>query len=419
MMNIDNYRILGENLAVSNDTWETQNNNNDLIIGTTGSGKTRSYVMTNILNSKDSMIITDTKGNLYKKLNSRLKEKGFDVKLIDFTNFKNSTVGYNPFDFLGYDEDGIVSELDIRKLSKVVCPRCVFDREPFWQDSARDYMECMVSYVKDFTPENEHHFGTVYKLATLMDSGRFTELMRDAEEKLPDGLVAKRYPQIISNAGADRMHASIKGFVYQNLSSLNTKEAVRFYKRQDRIDFKELGKKPTALFLIVSDTDRSQDVFINLLYTQALQELVRFADLSEGSRLPVPVRFFLDDFASNFEIPDFDKIISVIRSREISVSLMIQCIEQLTDIYGRSAGTTILENCGTQIYLGGQDPDTANYFGRKLNKTESTVLSMPRDMELVFIYGQKPIMNRKFDFGAHEAELMSSESDKMGFEMAV
>lgn len=140
---------------------------------------------------------------------------------------------------------------------------------------------------------------------------------------------------------------------------------------------------------------------INLLYTQALQSLCAAADRSPGHRLKIPVRFYLDDFAANFTIPDFDKITSVIRSREISVSVIIQSISQLESMYGRARASTILNNCDNFLFLGGTDVDTAHLVAQRANKPVSAILGMPLDAAMLFTRGQPPQMVKKYDLRTH------------------
>ena len=179
-------------------------------------------------------------------------------------------------------------------------------------------------------------------------------------------------------------------------------DLLKMYKNENRIDFSSLGREKTAVFFSISDTDRSKDRIISLFYTQALQELCNSADFDyEDCRLPVPVRFILDDFATNTYIPDFDKIISVIRSREIYVSIVLQSITQLNSLYGPDNAKTIINNCDNCLYLGGQDIDTANYMSFKANKSITTILNMPLKEAYLFTRGREPRIVEKYDITQH------------------
>ena len=156
-----------------------------------------------------------------------------------------------------------------------------------------------------------------------------------------------------------------------------------------------------ALFLTISDTDRSMDRLVNLFFTQAINVLCTTADHSPGHRLPTPVRFYLDDFAANFTIPDFDKLTSVIRSREISVSVILQSLSQLEAIYGTARAATILNNADHLLYLGGTDVGTAQTISVKANKPTNTILQMPLDKAWLFTRGENPQPVRKYDVQDH------------------
>ena len=155
------------------------------------------------------------------------------------------------------------------------------------------------------------------------------------------------------------------------------------------------------MFLTVSDTDRSMDGLANLFYTQALQSLCAAADKSPGHRLTVPVRFILDDFAANTCIPDFDKTVSVTRSREVSVSVILQSLSQLEALYGHAKALTILNNCDHFLYLGGQDVETATFVSKKANRPVSDILNMPLDSAWLFTRGTPPRQVRKFKLESH------------------
>ena len=182
----------------------------------------------------------------------------------------------------------------------------------------------------------------------------------------------------------------------EKLSFFANKGLQDMFTNPNQIDFKEMSNHKTALFINVSNSDRSNDRFLNLLYTQALHELCDYADASPYGHLKVPVRFIMDDFASNAVIPDFDKIISVIRSREIYVSIILQSLTQLNSLYGDDRAKTIINNCDSCLYLGGQDVETARYISVKANKTVDNILNLPVNTAYLFVRGQKPEMLHKY-----------------------
>lgn len=397
------YRILARDCTVNNDTWLTGLNNNDLIIGPTGAGKTRSYVKPNIMQCNESMIIADTKGNLISEVGPVLINDGYKIIHMNFKDLSEA-YGYNPLDFIRFDEKtGKYREQDIMTVANVIVPEARSIKDPFWEDAARMYCACSIAYVMEFLPKEEHSLEYVIDLISEMDGENFNKLFDELRVTEPDCLALKLQKLFKANDRAEKMHASILGVLSEKFNGLNFEAALRMYANENRIDFKQLGKEKTAVFLTISDTDRSMDRLISLFYTQALQELISSADNDyPDCRLPIPVRFILDDFATNAYIPDFDNITSVIRSREIYVSIILQSITQLNALYGQERATTIINNCDNCLYLGGQDITTANYMSIKANKTMNTILEMPLNESYLFTRGSKPKKVEKYDIKEHK-----------------
>ena len=203
------------------------------------------------------------------------------------------------------------------------------------------------------------------------------------------------------NFGADRMNASIEAFTAQALDIFTFDGTKKMCTNPDKIDIKAIGREKTVLFLNISDVDRSMDKLVNIFYAQALDMLIEEADGNEGSCLKVPVRFILDDFATNARIPDFDKIVSVIRSREIYVSIILQSISQLDSMYKDGRSKTIINNCDTMLYLGGQDQTTISLIAVKANRTTDTIQNMALSDAYLFIRGEKPKRVERYDVSFH------------------
>lgn len=397
-----NRRILAKGCYISNNTWATGLNNNDIIIGPSGSGKTRGYVKPNILQCNESMIIADTKGNLIKDLKKPLEKAGYKVIDMNFKNLAHS-YGYNPFDYIRYDkESGRYNEQDILTIASAIVPKPASKNDPFWELAAKMYFTSAVAYTMECLPEDEHNLDSAITLSLQMGSGNYAKLIEELECVNPDSLAARTYNLFKSTCKSEKTEASILAILGEKFNGLILSELLKMYKSENRIDFSSLGREKTAVFLSISDTDRSKDRIISLFYTQALQALCNSADFDyEDCRLPVPVRFILDDFATNAYIPDFDKIISVIRSREIYVSIILQSITQLDALYGASNAKTIINNCDNCLYLGGQDIDTANYMSFKANKSITTILNMPLDEAYLFTRGREPRIVEKYDITEH------------------
>lgn len=396
------HRILAQNYTTSNDTWATGRNNNDLIIGPSGAGKTRGYVIPNLLQMSESLIVTDTKGALYGQVGRILARHGFDVMCVNLADCLSSPYGYNPLDYVRYDEQrDKCSEQDIMTIAAVLVPDELRGNDPFWDFAARMLLECLIGYVMECLPTDEQNLCSVVKLFRAMGNDTYNRLMTELGELSPDSFAVTRHELLMSMARADKMIASIRGILAEKLSVLSFDGARALLTNPRKIDFRALGRKKTAVFLEVSDTDRSMDRLAALFYSQALHVLSDEADHNPGHRLAVPVRLILDDFAAGAPIEDFDKITSVIRSREISVSIILQSITQLEALYGRARAATICNNCDQMLYLGGQDVDTARLISIKANKSINTILQMPLSDAWLFVRGQQPQQVSKYRLDAH------------------
>lgn len=389
-------RILARDIYIDNDTRATGNNNNDLIIGPSGAGKTRGYVIPNILQAEGSLVVTDTKGNLCRQFRPYLESRGYQVMELNFARLDENAWGYNPLAAIRFDrEQGEYSQQDIISLSNIIAPVLTRD-DPFWDQSAQIYLQALVGYVLECLPERERNLNSVCRLGGLIGSVTLDQMFRELGELKPDCFAVSRYRSMLTTRSASRTDACIRAFLDRHLLPLSYSGVSRMFSNRRQVSFESIGTRKTAVFLTVSDTDRSNDRLVNLFYAQAFQQLVAMADRRPGSRLPVPVRFILDDFATNTVIPDFDNLISVIRSRELSVSLIIQSLSQLESLYGRTKSQTIVNNCDNWLYLGGLDLQTAQEMSTRLNRTVQSVLNMSHDDAVVITRGQAPRKCGKF-----------------------
>ncbi|MCM1223240.1 MAG: type IV secretory system conjugative DNA transfer family protein [Lachnospiraceae bacterium] len=403
MDNTNTYRILAKGRTINNDTWQTGLNNNDLIIGPSGAGKTRGYVKPNILQCSESMVITDTKGAICSDVRPVLEKEGYLAAEINFADCAASPYGYNPLDYIRHDKNGRFLEQDILTLAACIVP-IETANDPYWELTARIYLESAVSYTLEALPENERHLGSVVRLVGEMGrDGQYKRLMDELAVVDPDSFALSRYRMFKSiTESADKTAACVYSFLTSKLAPFSFDGARRLFTNPQKINIKHLGRKKTAVFLTVSDTDDSMYRLANLFYTQALHTLCSLADKNPGHRLKMPVRFYLDDFASNAVIPGFDRIISVIRSREISVSVIIQSLSQLESLYGKAKAMTILNNCDNVLCLGaGRDLETAGYISRQGNKPVSAILNMPLNEAWLLTRGQKAEQVEKYDLKTH------------------
>lgn len=423
-------RILAAGRTISNDTRVTHLNNNDLVIGPSGAGKTRGYVKPNLLQCNGSVIVTDTKGNLVREVGPALAAHGYQVACVDFTDIAGwgsspvrdvpggILLGYNPLDFIRTRGDGF-SEQDVMTIATALCPVEEQESDPFWPHAAAMYVSAFIAYVMECLPDNERNLASVVRMVSLMGGSAIGIMMDELCALDPQGMAARRWRAIKASRGADKMDASIRGILESNLQPLSFDGADRMFTRPDRIDFTALATGKWAVFVNVSDTDRSMDRVVSLFYAQALQQLCRFADTQcEGSRLPVPVRLYLDDFATNCRIADFDKVIAVIRSRGISVSVILQSLTQLEGLYGRAVAASIANNCDHWLYLGGQDVATADQISVKACRTLDQVMQMPLDKVYLFERGRKAELVAPYDITTHPLYGDTPEGRRVAVEVA-
>lgn len=385
-----NKRVLGKEQWISNDDLTSGFNNNDLIVGGSGSGKTGGYVIPNLLEDNGSTIVTDTKSQLYRLLGSIKQEQGYIIRVLDFVNPEES-IAYNPLDYIRYTEtkDGsrIYKEKDIVSLAHVLVP-CVQSQDPFWQDSARTVVSFLIAFALEALDPKEHSMHSIVELYRVLENER--NVLESWLDINPNSFAAKKYKMFKAILDVDRTWGCIQQFVAEALEPFDFKEMDHiFSNNHNKFQFKELWQNKTILFLNVSDNDRYADQLVNLFYSQAIQVLCQQADQLEKGRLPRSVRMILDDFASNVYIEDFDKLISVIRSRNLSVSVILQSLTQLESMYSKSQANTIVTNCDHILYLGGQDIETAQYIGYRANKTEESILLMPFGKAYLIERGQK------------------------------
>ena len=383
-------RVLGRDVLVSDDTRLTGLNSNDIIIGGSGAGKTGSVVIPTIQKLKSSLIVSDTKGQLERRFKDELIEKGYTVKTIDFVNPERSNT-YNPLMFIRRYNDGSVREQDIMVLARSIVP--ILDvHEPFWEQSAASLVAFLIAYCVESMPQNMQHMKTVYELYQMFispdESEEYCEMLSWMIDH-PKSLAARKYTEIKSNKSAEKMYSSILGFASVALEPFGFKEAGYIFGRSAGVDLANLGRKKTVLFINVSDTEPVFDKMVNLLYLQALFTLCAEADRNPDGRLNVPVRIIMDDFAASAKIENFDKITSVIRSRDIFVTIILQSLSQLESMYTKSEANTIINNCDHMLYMSGQDESTIQYIASRAFKTPESVQTMPRNMAYLLVNGEK------------------------------
>lgn len=413
---IGNDMILAEDQYFDLDCYKTQVNNNVLVVGSPGTGKTRSIVSPNILQALGSYIIVDPKGDLYEKYGDYLREKGYVVHKLNFSNPEDpETCSYNFFHYIRSDQDILkIAHMLIYSTYTVGRARTL---DQFWDDIGELLLVSMISFLYYYEPPRNQNLGSILHLIQMCqvqennsDVRNPLDVMFDKIKDIaPDSFAYRSYLHFRQASGKTLKNILIT--VSSKLAVFDTPGLQRFFS-EDTIDIQEIGNRKTALFVIVSDTDRSMDPMANMFFTQAMNELVRVADAMPDHRLPIDVRFILDDFATNVRIGEFPRLIASIRSRGISTMLMIQAEAQLRNAYGEDA-QTIIGSCDTYVYLGGNDVETAKSVSQRANLPLSRILYMPVGTNWIFRRGQQPVNSKNFDFESFaEVKLKEHEQPK-------
>ena len=352
-------------------------NKNILVIGGSGSGKTRFFVKPNLMQCTGekgtncipvSYIVTDPKGTVLVECGKLLQRSGYRIKVLNTINFKKS-MRYNPFAYLR-------SEKDILKLVNTIIANTKGDGEKagedFWVKSERLFYCALIGYIWYEAPEEEKNFTTLLEMINASeareDDPEFqspVDLMFERlEEKDPEHFAVRQYKKFLLSAGKTR--SSILISCGARLAPFDIKE-LRDLMETDEMELDTIGDRKTALFVIISDTDDTFNFVVSILYTQLFNLLCDKADDEYGGRLPVHVRCLLDEFANIGQIPKFEKLIATIRSREISASIILQSQSQLKAIYKDNADT-IVGNCDTTLFLGGKEKTTLKEMSEILGK---------------------------------------------------
>ena len=344
-------------------------NKNILVIGGSGSGKTRFFVKPSLMQMHSSYVVTDPKGTVLIECGKLLKQRGgYRIKVLNTINFKKS-MHYNPFAY-------IRSEKDILKLVNTIIANTKGDGEKsgedFWVKAERLFYCALIGYLWYEAPEEEKNFTTLLEMINASEAREDDEefqspvdlMFERLEEKDPEHFAVKQYKKYKLAAG--KTAKSILISCGARLAPFDIKE-LRELMENDDMELDTIGDRKTALFIIISDTDDTFNFVVSILYTQLFNLLCDKADDVYGGRLPVHVRCLLDEFSNIGQIPKFEKLIATIRSREISASIILQSQSQLKAIYKDNADT-IVGNCDTTLFLGGKEKTTLKEMSEILGK---------------------------------------------------
>lgn len=424
-------KVFTQNVRMGLDGKKHRRNLNTLVIGGSGAGKTRFYAKPNILQCNTSYVVLDPKGEIIRSVGHLLEDEGYVIKVIDLIDMKNS-LGYNPFHYIQSDKD--VLKL-ITNLIRNTTPKGSSTNDPFWEKSETALLEALMLYLYHYAPEDEQNFTMIMEMLNYAEvkedeedyESPLDELFKRLEITDPSSLALKQYK--IYKQAAGKTAKSILISVGVRLAAFNLEEMASLTK-YDEMELDQIGEKKTALFAIIPDNDSTFNFLIGMLYTQLFQMLYYQADYIHDGELPVPVHFLMDEFA-NVALPDeFDKLLATMRSRQIFVSIIIQNLAQIKALF-KDSWESIVGNCDELYYLGGNEQSTHKFISEYLGKetldtntygksngrsgnystnyqqtgrellTADEVRLLDNNYGLLFIKGERPIKDKKYDLLKH------------------
>ncbi len=424
-------KLFSQNFRIGLDGKKHRRNLNSLIVGGSGAGKTRFYGKPNIMQCNTSFVVLDPKGEILRDTGYLLEKEGYVIKVVDLINMTRSHC-YNPFHYIQDDKD--VLKL-ITNLIRNTTPKGSQTNDPFWEKSETALLEALCLYLIHEAPEEEQNFTMIMEMIGAAEvreddedyQSPLDELFERLEMRKPQSLAVKQYK--IYKQAAGKTAKSILISVGVRLAAFNL-DSIASITSVDELGLEKMGERKSVLFAVIPDNDSTFNFLIGMLYTQLFQMLYYQADIVHGGELPVPVHFLMDEFA-NVALPDeFDKLLSTMRSRQIFVSIIIQNLAQIKALY-KDSWESIVGNCDELYYLGGNEQSTHKFMSEYLGKetidtntygkssgrngnystndqqagrellTADEVRLLDNDYALLFIRGERPIFDKKYDILKH------------------
>ena len=424
-------KLMTQNVSIGLNAKKHRRNLNTLVCGGSGAGKTRFYCKPNLMQCNSSFVILDPKGEIVRDVGKLLEAKGYEIKVLDLISMEKSHC-YNPFVYLRSDND--IQRL-VTNLFKSTTPKGSQSNDPFWDTAASMLLLALVFYLHYEAPEDEQNFAMIMEMlraGAIEDEEEprpspLDNLFSELEYENPDHIALKYYHSY--HSGSAKKLKSIQITLAARLEKFNL-ESLASLTSTDELELETLGEKKTALFALIPDNDTSFNFLVSILYTQLFQQLFYSADHIHGGSLPIPVHFLMDEFA-NVSLPDdFDKILSVMRSRSVSVSIILQNLAQLKALFEKQ-WESIVGNCDEFLYLGGNEQSTHKYVSELLGKstidtntygksegrsgsystnyqisgrellTPDEVRMLDNRYAILFIRGERPVLDFKYDILKH------------------
>lgn len=439
-------KIFTQRFRLGFDAHRHRRNLNALVVGGSGAGKTRGYALPNVMQANSSMVVLDPKGEILRATGRLLEVMGYEVRVLDLVNPHLSHC-YNPFRYL--ENDGDVQRLTTN-LFKATTPKGAVSQDPFWDTAASMLHLALAFYLLYEAPADEQNYPMLMEMLRAgevrEDDDDYASILDDLFDRLemekPDHIALKYYRAYRS--GSAKTLKSIQVTLASRLEKFNL-DSIAGLVSTDELDLPSLGEKKVALFAIIPDNDTSYNFLVSILYTQIFQQLFALADTKHKGGLPVHVHFLMDEFA-NVSLPDdFDKILSVMRSRNVSVSIVLQNLAQLKALFEKQ-WESIVGNCDEMLYLGGNEQSTHKYVSELLGKetidtntygrstgrsgnyttnwqvsgrelmTPDEVRMLDNSQALLFVRGERPIMDAKYDLAKHPNARMTTEGGAPPYE---
>ena len=440
-------KIFTQNVRMGLDGRKHRRNLNTVVVGGSGAGKTRFYAKPNLCQANTSFTVLDPKGELLRSTGHLLRQKGYEVRVLDLLNMEKSHC-YNPFVYLRDDND--VQRL-VTNLFKSTTPKGSQSNDPFWDTAASMLLLALIFYLKYEAPPDEQNFPMVMEMLRAADvredcdeyTSPLDELFERLEMREPDHIAVKYYKDY--HSGSAKTLKSIQITLAARLEKFNL-SSLAALTATDELDLPSLGEKKVALFALIPDNDTSFNFLVSILYTQLFQQLFYLADHKYGGSLPVPVHFLMDEF-SNVSLPeDFSKILAVMRSRNVYVSIILQNVAALKALFEKE-WESILGNCDEFLYLGGNETSThklisesylgkstidTNTYGKSSGRngnystnyqfsgrellTPDEVRMLDNRYALLFIRGERPVMDEKYDILKHPNIALTEDGGAASYE---
>lgn len=377
-------------------------NANILVLGQVGTYKTRGHVLPNIMHQNEiSMVIADTKGELRAKTEKMLLGKGYTVKSINFDRPGASKDQFNPFAYISGPED-------ILMVSNILVSDVSGDHpvDPYWDQAAMLLVTSAIAYLMEECRPAERTLANLQKMICALkisDDPDFKSpleiIFDDLRRKNRNSYAVKQWDAFLTVKASSRTISSVISVLLTKFAQFMTPDIEKLTSR-DTMEFDKIGHRKTAVFVCVSDVDRSKDKLASIFYSLLLNRLRNLADREESGGLPVHVHCFLDDFATNVVIQNFDNYISSLRSREVSFTLVLQSESQLKKLYGVSCNT-IVSNCAYYLFMGSRDLQGCYEISKRMNVPLDRVLYKPRNEMFIFSSFNKPLTDKIFDIRTH------------------